>query len=130
MTFIHKNKNLSKQGGSDHCKCCNENDPNQVKISETTSHLLTICLAFQDIRVKILQEIRHICENIQYLDTPYIFQDEEVLTQFILDPASMNLKSRVNINDPLLPDLFRKSRNLCYSIAEKRLSILKEKISQ
>ena len=120
----------SKQtGGSDHCRCCNKNDSNYIPNPETISHLLTICSAFQDIREKILQEMIHICERIQYLDTLYIFQDKEVLCQFILDPASMNLKSRVNINDPLLPDLYRKSRNLCYSIADQRLTILKEKRS-
>ena len=31
----------------------------------------------------------------------------EYLTQFILDPTSINLRKRVNMSDPIVPDLYR-----------------------
>ena len=91
--------------------------------------MLTQCFAYQDIRERILNEIYNICTHIPSLEIDSIFQDDQLLTQFILDPSSLNLKSRVNTNDPLLPQLFVKSRNLCHSIYKRRLAILNEKDS-
>ena len=51
---------------------------------------------------------------------------EETLTQFILDPTSMNLKERVHVNDPIVPELFRLSRDICYSINKRRMKLLED----
>ena len=45
-------------------------------------------------------------------------------TLFILDPSSMSLSRRVNINDPVLPQLFNISRDYCYVINKTRLANL------
>ena len=38
------------------------------------------------------------------------------LTQFLLDPSSLNLRKRVSIGHPVLPNLFQLSRDFCYKI--------------
>ena len=110
-------------GSSPNCRCC-YNTENTEK-SENILHILTQCFAYQDIRERIIKEIYNICTQIPNLEIESIFQDDQLLTQLILDPSSLNLKSRVSTNDPLLPQLIVKSRNLCHSIYKRRLSILK-----
>ena len=53
-------------------------------------------------------------------------RDPEKLTQFLLDPTSMNLTKRVHINDPVNPELYRVSRDLCSHIHKERLKLLGE----
>ena len=53
-----------------------------------------------------------------------IVSDPNILCQFILDPTSMNLQRRINLNDPLLGSFFQVSRDLCYSINERRIKLL------
>ena len=48
-------------------------------------------------------------------------ETNEILIQFVLDPSSMNLSPRVHINDPILPELFKLSRDLCFAINKKSL---------
>ena len=48
-------------------------------------------------------------------------------TQFLLDPSSMNLRKRVNINDSALPQLFKISRDFCYAIDQARAKLVKPK---
>ena len=51
--------------------------------------------------------------------------DNETLCQFLLDPTSMNLKLRISYNDPRLEDLFKLSRDLCFTISSSRTQLLK-----
>ena len=97
------------------------------KYSESISHVLISCFELNDKRQKILSEILQLCSNIEYLDIHSVTENEDTLTQFILDPSSPNLESRVNINDPILPDIIRKSRNLCYVVSKRRMELLKLK---
>ena len=108
-------------GSSANCRCCFNTEN-----SENILHMLTQCLAYQDIRETLFNNIYNICTQIPNLQIESIFQDDQLLTQFILDPSSLNLKSRVSTNDPLLPQLIVKSRNLCHSIYKRRLPILKD----
>ena len=48
-----------------------------------------------------------------------LLNDSEGLCQFIFDPTSMN--------DPMLGSFFQSSRDLCFSVNEKRLKLLKQK---
>jgi hypothetical protein len=45
----------------------------------------------------------------------------------ILDPASFNLKNRVQMNDPILAQVFKLSRDYCYAINSVRMKLLKSK---
>ena len=119
-------------GGSPHCRLCSSTQQNCEcksvhKYSESISHILVSCCALDSIRQKILLEITQLCSKIKYLDLQSVTQNESSLTQFILDPSSPNLQSRVNINDQILPDIIMKSRNLCYALSQRRLELLKIK---
>ena len=55
-----------------------------------------------------------------------IMNNEEIKTQLILDPSSLNLESRINYNDPILPEMYRLSRDLCTAVDKRRKELLKE----
>ena len=61
------------------------------------------------------------------VDFAHIMSDSEKLCQFILDPTSLNLESRISVNDPMVNLFFQTSRDLCFSINEKRLKLIKSK---
>ena len=48
-------------------------------------------------------------------------------TQYLLDPSSLNLQNRVNINCSALPQLFKISRDFCYAIDRTRAKVVKPK---
>ena len=50
------------------------------------------------------------------------------LTQFILDPASMNLINRIHINDPILPVIYKLCRHYCYAADKERIAAIKENL--
>ena len=56
-----------------------------------------------------------------------IIGDSDELTQFILNPTSLNLHRRINVNDPMLNLFFQTSRDICFSINERRLKLLKKR---
>ena len=58
-----------------------------------------------------------------------ILDDSQATVQFILDPSSFNLKSRIHINDPHLGSFFKISREICFAINERRLKLLKEMVT-
>ena len=55
-----------------------------------------------------------------------ILTNPETLTQFILDPTSFNLEHRVHRDDPITKYLFKISRDLCFSINNRRMKTLLE----
>ena len=111
-----------QSGGSANCRLCPDNR------IENTSHILTFCSAYSDVRLRILPEYSYLCQNSKSgVNFDDVVKDNQTLCQFILDPTSMNLKKRIALNDPLLVSFFTISRDLCYSINERRLKLLKEK---
>ena len=52
--------------------------------------------------------------------------DEKQLTQLIIDPTSLNLQKHVDISDPIVPTVFKLTRNLCNAIHLERTRILRE----
>ena len=50
----------------------------------------------------------------------------EYLTQFLLDTTIINLRKHVNMSDPIVPDLYRISRDLCNHIHSERIKQLGE----
>ena len=55
----------------------------------------------------------------------YWSQNEETLTQFVLDPTSFNLSKRVNINDSTVQKLFALARDMCFGIHNERIRKMK-----
>ena len=116
--FLTYQTRADRSGGSAHCRSCPETSPK----NENLNHILTECLAYEEIRRRIFPEFSKICKitksNVSFED---ILRSNEALCQFILDPTSFNLEKRVNINDPALPELFRISRDYCYAVNSIRI---------
>ena len=72
-----------------------------------------------------LEEMSELCLVARSkLNLQEILCDPNTLTQFILDPTSFNLKSRVDIGDPIVTPLFNLSRDLCNCINIERMKRL------
>ena len=100
--------------GSPICKICKSEN-------ESISHILTHCPAYHTIRDRILQEFSEICLFTQNkLNFETIRTDSKTLTQFILDPTSFNLEDRVHVTDPVVPAMFKLSRDYCMAIHTER----------
>ena len=111
-----------QSGGSPHCRLCPD-----MK-SETISHILTFCSQYSELRIRILEEYSYLCmQSESGVDFAHIMSDSEKLCQFILDPTSLNLESRISVNDPMVNLFFQTSRDLCFSINKKRLKLIKSK---
>ena len=110
-----------QSGGSPNCRLCSD------KKTEYICHILTFCSQYSDIRLRILPEYSYLCLNSKSgVNFDDIVSDNQTLCQFILDPSSMNLKKRIALNDPLLGSFFNISRDLCFTINDRRMRLLKE----
>ena len=111
----------ARSGGSPHCRCCSLTSEN-----ENLQHILTNCSQYSDIRNRIIEEYKKIGENFSS-EFPFdeILSKNETLCQFILDPASLNLKYRISMSDPILDDLFKVSCEFCHAVNSRRMKTLK-----
>ena len=121
-------KRADQSGGSAHCRSCSDSYTSDVKPVENTSHILTACGAYSDIRERILLEYATLCLKGGF-NFNEIISDSKKLTQFILDPSSLNLPKRINCSDRSLSSFFKISRDFCYSVHMRRMNILKQKSS-
>ena len=103
---------------SSKCRICNSDEYEDDIVHILTFHIST-CMK------QILEEIKSLClMSKSSLDFSVIEDNPDTLTQFILDPASMNLNQRVNISDPILPELYKKCRDYCYTADKERRTAL------
>ena len=115
-----------QSGGSPHCRCCPSPSP-----SENLQHILTRCSAYSDIRTRIILEYENICnQSKSNLSFQSIVSEDKTFCQFVLDPASLNLESRIHPSDPILGPLFRLSRDYCFAVNSTRKKILTTKQNQ
>ena len=119
--FCYSVKARQQPGVSPHCRLCD--NPN-----DNLEHILTRCSATGPQRKKILTEIvvtAQLAKNNIQIDS--ILGDNNKLSQFILDPTSMNLDNncRINICDPIVPALFKVCRDFCFSVHSERTRKLK-----
>ena len=81
--------------GSARCRLCD--NP-----YESVSHIVSSCPCYNDVRTKILEEFsENLSKSKNCLNIQQFSSSETTLTQLILDPSSMNLEFRVNIQDPI-----------------------------
>ena len=114
----------NRSGGSPHCRCCSI-----PSSKENIQHILTSCSAYSDIRSRIVPDYQNLCsQSKSNLPFQQIYCENESFCQFILDPASFNLKHRVHMNDPILGKLFKLSCDFCYAVNAAQMKILKRKI--
>ena len=109
--FTYEIKYNQTGKGSSLCKMCRLE-------SESICHIVAACKEYDEVRRRITFEVKELLSKMNISNTEKIFENENMFTQFMLDPSSFNLDSdcRVNINDPLLTSLFRLLRDLCFSI--------------
>ena len=112
-----------QSGGSPNCRLCPDMDVEDI------SHIL-LCSAYSDIRERKFEEYSHLCmQSTSGVIFSDILNDNQATCQFILDPSSFNLKSRIHINDPHLGSFFKISREICFAINARRLKLLQEKVN-
>ena len=117
LTFKMK---ADQSGGSARCRIC----PSEC--DETYTHIISSCKATDYVRDKLFPEFNELCKlSKNQINFDLIRQNEENLCQFILDPTSLNLSPRVSLQDPLMQDFFKLSRDFCYLIDKTRLGLLR-----
>ena len=122
--LTHQTQFQRTHKGTPLCKICELEN-------ETVSHILAICPYYETTRRRIVSEIFTVCKLAKtQLNTNAIIQDPEDLTQFILDPTSFNLENRVHRDDPIVPMLFKLSRDMCYFIHNARMKRLQELVEK
>ena len=96
---------------------------------EHTQHILTECCSTAEIRDRLYPQLVNIVSDIQPSCGLLKQSSNHLLTQFIIDPSSMNLPNthRISSQHPRLHELFRISRDWCFSINTCRTKLLKEK---
>ena len=127
MDFYTYEKRADQSGGSPHCRSCSTANQ-KTPPAENIHHIITQCVAYSDVRERIIKEFKDLCEKSKSkpnFDT--IQNDEATLCQFILDPTSLNLDSRIHPDDPTVDGFFELSRDICYSIHTRRMKILEQK---
>ena len=116
-------------GGSPSCRLCNSP-------IENLQHVLS-CPSTAEPRLRIQHELKSLlCDtNHNHLQTLSENQfhglatDEKTFTQFCVDCTSFNLPEvyRISINDARLTEIFKITRDLCFSVHSDRLRQLKAK---
>ena len=114
---------LAKDKGSDpKCRICSSPSDNIV-------HILTQCRALADIRERLHADLVNIIVDIDEQNKILVHTtSDETLTQFVLDPTSMNLANgyRVSILHPRLHEVLKISRDFCFSTNSRRTTLLKK----
>ena len=88
---------------------------------------MVACPGMANVRQKLLEELRQLCSHTRNnINLDELAQDEKNLCQFILDPSSLNLETRVSLSDPSIHALFKFSREYCYIIDKTRIGLLQE----
>ena len=124
---------LDRKGeGDPSCRMCSNSHSPQPVASETLEHILTECIGTAEVRERLFPELLNTLLSVEpdhpFLSLPPKLHTLDItLTQFILDCTSFNLPEtiRVNQSNSRLPDIFRFSRDFCYAIHGRRMSILK-----
>ena len=117
MDYLTFEKKAKQQGGSSSCKCCTDNEV------ENLTHILTSCTAYSNIRERIFPQFSKIC-SLSNFDFWAIVSQNSELAQFILDPTSLNLNQRLNISDKNVDSLMKLTHDYCYAVHKQRISIL------
>ena len=110
-----------QSGGSPLCRICTSGQ------EETICHVISSCQQLAVERETFFLEFRQFCSLTKnHIDFDDISKCEENVTQFILDPSSLNLPVRVSLSDPLMSEFFKLCRQLCHIIDKTRIRLLKK----
>ena len=121
--YLTYEKKSHQSGSSPHCRICQSGEPESLK------HVILVCEALSKPRDRILMEIIQFYRSNNFMIDQYLQKPEELI-QLILDPSSMNLPYRIHINDPILNEAFKLSRDLCYAVHSLRMKKIQNIKSQ
>ena len=99
-----------ERGGTPRCRLC-------PSASESTQHILTECAGTLDTRQRLYPELLNLLVTVHPSNGLLLYQySADTLTQFILDPTSMNLSNQLRISPshPGLSEIFSFSRDWCH----------------
>ena len=117
----------AQSGGSPRCRLCLAGQESGAT-EESVSHVISTCSAMEEERIRLLAEFSQLCTMTQNsINFGAIKEDEKQLCQFVLDPTSLSLPNQVSLNDPLVTQFYRLSREYCFLIDKTRIRLLKEK---
>ena len=114
---------LAKDRGTDpKCRICSASNDNIV-------HIMTQCRGTSDIRERLHADLMNTVAQID--DKNMVLEHgttDETLTQFVLDPSSMNLPSgyRLSTIHPRLQEVLRISCDWCFALNSIRTTLLKQ----
>ena len=117
----------NRSGGSPHCRLCSAEGENNPQV-ENVEHIVTKCVGTETVRIKLMPDIISATSSAKSeVDISGIFDNSIVMTQYLLDCTSMNLRNqhRIHINDPACPLIYSLSRNLLNGIHQERIRKLK-----
>ena len=118
--LTYQKKYNQSQQGSPLCRTCRLEN-------ESICHIIAICPSYESMRTRIFKEIAQISLlSRNKVDFETMLAEPETISQYVLDPTSFNLNSRVHMSDPVVESLYRLSRDLCYTIHTRRMKILGE----
>ena len=113
LTYAIKSE---QSGGSARCRICTSGK------DETIFHVIIECETLNHSRNSILEDFKYLSTMTKNdISFENLEENPKILCQFVLDPASMNLHTRVSISDPILPAMYRLSRDLCYQLDKSRM---------
>ena len=94
-----------QSGGSPLCRIC------PTECTETVSHVISTCTGMAAERGRLLIEYSQLCKKaMNHIEFDEMLKNEDTLCQFILDPLSLNLQTRVSLSDPLVPEFYKEMR--------------------
>ena len=111
-----------------YCRLCSALTPELKPPDETMVHLLTRCRSTVDTRTRILPDLLNTVSQDLPDNDLLSHHNHDNLTQFILDPTSLNLplNIRVSPDHPALVRVLQVCRRLCYSLHKDRTRKLKQ----
>ena len=120
--------NLARDRGTDtQCRLCQSHRSRSAPVEDLV-HLLTRCWGTAEPRNRILPDLFNAIA--QFFPTNKLLEihSHKELTQFILDPTSVNLPGDIRLasNHPSLGEVLRLSSNLCFGIHKERIRKLKK----
>ena len=109
-TYVMKAR---QSGGSSRCRQCDNGEEDDI------CHILLSHMSPP--RTRILEQISQLCDlSYSELNFNELKKCKETLVQFILDPTSLNLKNRISMSDPILPELFKYCHTFCFLTDQER----------
>ena len=109
------------------CKLCQVLHPQSLPPVEDMVHLVASCRATADTRTRVLPDLLNLVSQCYPYNQILAEPNQTQLTQFILDPTSLNLPVNIRISSSSknLHKVIKVCRNICYSIHKDRTKQLK-----